>query len=262
MRRLCGGRRAGTLCEKMANLASDVKQHLTARGANLIGFADLDAVPSDKRGGLPRAVAFAVALAPHIVRGIAGGPTSEYYAEYERVNVLLGELSRSLAEMLRQRGFQAVASAATNEGIDPNTNSTVLPHKTIANLAGLGWIGKCALLVNPEFGSAVRLNRVLTDAPLPSATSIMASRCGDCRACVDACPGRAPTGKEWDPTKSRDEFFDAFACRLAAREMAQRRTGIADTFCGICIAACPWTKRYINSGAQQTFAAKRILPPA
>jgi len=229
---------------------NEITQLAMARGASLIGFADLTVLPAPVRFDLPRAVAVAVALAPDIVASIREGPTREYHAEYERVNATLGELSESLAGLLRDRGFTAMSSAATNEGIDPRTHSTLLPHKTVATLAGLGWIGKCALLVSADFGSAIRLNRVLTDAPLPTGTPITESHCGDCRACVDACPGLAATGDNWSRGKRRDDFFNAAACRRAAREAAQRRTGIVDTFCGICIAVCPWTQRYIRRSTQ------------
>lgn len=224
-------------------IENEINQHLRTQGASLVGFADLAVLPSDARYGLPRAVAFSVVLDSQVVRSIAEGPTVEYYAECERANILLGELGASLADLLRQRGFRAVASAATGVGIDQNTHSTVLPHKTVATLAGLGWIGKCALLVTPEHGSAIRLNRVLTDAPLKTATPTTQSRCGNCRACVDACPGNAPTGENWNVTKHRDTFFDPFSCRRAARKIAKQRTGIADTFCGICMAVCPYTKK-------------------
>ena len=162
-------------------LSDDIAGFLNARGADLVGFADLAMLPESARCNLPRAVAFAVALAPKIVAGIKDGPTAEYYAEYQRVNTLLGELSLATAELIRSRGFAAISSAATNESVDPKTHSTALPQKTVGTLAGFGWIGKCALLVSEQFGSAIRLNRVLTDAPLPTAVPIGESRCGDCR---------------------------------------------------------------------------------
>ncbi len=226
--------------------AGEITQYLNASGANLIGFADLTCLSVDVRHNLPRAVVFAIALAPDIVASIRCGPTKAYYAEYDRVNILLAKLSHSVADLLRHRGFTAIASAATNEGIDSETLSTRLPHKTTATLAGLGWIGKCALLVNEEFGAAIRLNRVLTDAPLPTGTPVTESRCGNCRACIDACPGMAATGGNWEPGKHRDTFFNAAVCCHTAREIAQRNTGISDTFCGMCIAACPWTQSYIK----------------
>jgi epoxyqueuosine reductase len=229
----------------------EITQFLKTNGASLVGFADLSVLPAQVRCDMPRAVAFAVALRAEIVASIKDGPTKEYYAEYERANVLLGDLSESAAEFLRRRGFSAVSSAATNEGIDTQTYSTLLPHKTVATLAGFGWIGKCALLVTEDFGSAIRLNRVLTDAPVPVARPVIESRCGDCRACVDACPGRAATGDDWRPNKHRDEFFDAAACCRTARATAQYRTGILGAFCGICIAACPWTQSYLQRSTQQ-----------
>lgn len=230
-----------------ASLSEEITAFLKAEDASLVGFADLTPLPASVRSSLPRAVGFAIALAPEVIAGIKEGPTTEYYVEYERVNKILGELSVSTANLIRNQGFTAISSAATNEGIDPNTHSTALPHKTVGTLAGLGWIGKCALLVSQPFGSAIRLNRVLTDAPLPTGRPIIESRCGDCHACVDACPGSAPSGDNWVRGKHRDAFFDASACRCTARDMAQRRTGIVDTFCGICIAVCPWTQAYIKS---------------
>ncbi len=131
--------------------------------------------------------------------------------------------------------------APTDVGIDDSTLSTRLPHKTTATRAGLGWIGKCALLVTEEFGPAVRLTTVLTDAELRVGEPVTASRCGQCMDCVQACPGRAPSGREWEAGISRDSFFDAFACRRTAREMAAK-IGLDESVCGMCIAACPWTK--------------------
>jgi len=227
-------------------LATDIIDYLKSNGASLVGFADLSVLDASARHNLPRAVGFAVALTPEIIAGIAQGPTREYHAEYQRVNALLDELSRLTADFLRGRGFTAISAAATHAGVDPATLATELPQKTIGTLAGFGWIGKCALLVNEQFGSAIRLNRVLTDAPLPTANPIVASRCGDCNVCVDSCPGKAATGDNWQRDKHRDAFFDVFACRRAAREIAQQRIGADYTVCGLCIAVCPWTQKYIK----------------
>jgi epoxyqueuosine reductase QueG len=230
----------------MPDIAGKTLELLRAHGADLVGFANVSDLPADTRQGLPRAVAFAVALEPEVVGSIRQGPTKEYHAEYVRVNRLLGELSVLVASFLREAGFQAVSSAATDEGADARTYSTRLPHKTVAARAGLGWIGKCALLVTPQYGSAVRLNRALTDAPLPTAPAVLKSRCGKCRACVEACPAHAPVGRSWEAGLSRDEYFDAYACAATALELAARRTGVQGRFCGICIAACPWTQKHLK----------------
>ncbi|MBD3369540.1 epoxyqueuosine reductase [Candidatus Fermentibacteria bacterium] len=194
----------------------------------------------------------AVALDPGVVGKITEGPTLEYMEEYKAVNELLGELSRKAAEYLTANGFKALPYAATDEGVDSRTHSTELPHKTVATLAGLGWIGKCALLVTERYGSAVRIGKVLTDATLPVAKPVVESRCEDCTVCVDACPGGAANGRNWEAGLERNRFFDAHACRRAARAKAKERIGILYAICGMCIAACPWTRRYIDEAGRSS----------
>jgi epoxyqueuosine reductase QueG len=202
-------------------------------------------LPEEVREGLPSGVSFAVALNPRIVAGIERGPSVEYYREYQRVNALLDRLGEAAAALLRERGHRAVALAATNVGVDAPTLSTRLPHKTVATRAGLGWIGKCALLVTEALGSAIRIASVLTDAELPVGTPVDTSSCGDCTVCVDLCPGNAASGTNWSAGMARESFLDAHACRRVARELAAR-TGIDETLCGLCIAVCPWTKGHLE----------------
>jgi epoxyqueuosine reductase len=224
-----------------AQLTSELLSH----GAVLVGFADLGEISPDARLGLPVGISIAVPMTPDIVAGVRNGPTNEYYAEYKRLNSLLSSLGTLAADYITQRGHKAVAFAPTNAGFDLATLTTRLPHKTVATRAGLGWIGKTALLVTKPFGPAVRLTTVLTDAAFPSGQPINASRCGDCRACVDLCPAHAATGTDWNIGAGRDSFFNAAACRKTARELSAK-IGVDESCCGMCIAACPWTQAYIR----------------
>lgn len=193
---------------------------------------------------MPSAVSIAVALDASVIAGIRDGPSQEYQAEYRRANALLWNLAELTRSMIEDSGYGAIAKAATHEGIDPQTQSTLLPHKTVATKAGLGWIGKCALLVTEKYGSAVRITTVLTDAELETAVPVESPRCGDCVICVESCPGGAPSGRSWTSNGERDSFFDAFACAKAARQQALARLRVDDTICGICIAVCPCTIQY------------------
>ena len=114
-----------------------------------------------------------------------------------------------------------------------------------ATRAGLGWVGKSALLVTPEFGPAVRLTTVLTDAPLPVGQPVTESRCGQCRACVECCPGAAPRGAAWRRGVGRDELLDVEACRRGVRDASARR-GLDVLVCGRCIAACPRAQAWLR----------------
>ena len=195
-------------------------------------------------GGFPRAVSIAVALDPAIIREISNGPTREYFAEYERVNRLLTELGQRVVEILAEAGKQARAVEPTTAYLNEHTLSMPVQHKTIATRAGLGWIGKSALLITKEYGPAVRLSSVLTDAEFRTGDPVDASGCGDCHRCVDRCPAGAIVGCHWRPDAPRESIYNAFVCRDTASRLAGRQ-GIHATICGICINACPWTQKYI-----------------
>lgn len=231
-------------------LNDELKKLLTAKGASLVGFADLREIAPEFRDNLPFGISIATALNPEIISEIRDGPTKRYYAEYKRANQLLDKLGGFAVQFLEQRGYKARRFAPTfsggNGGFDSEKLSTRLQHKTTATRAGLGWIGKCALLVTREFGSAVRFTTVLTNAPLATGQPVNSSSCGRCAACVDICPGQAPKGKDWQLGMPRESLFDAFACQEAARELATKLIGIPETICGLCIVSCPWTKKYLK----------------
>jgi epoxyqueuosine reductase QueG len=114
---------------------------------------------------------------------------------------------------------------------------STFPHKTAATKAGLGWIGKNALLVTNDFGCGVRLGTVLTDAPVITGEPVTESKCGDCTLCMDACPYNAIRGKNWYPGISRDSLLNASLCNEKREEM-----GVTLGYkhpCGLCLQVCP-----------------------
>jgi len=240
------------------NLAGELRKYLIGQGASVVAYADIAPVDVELRGGLPVGISIAVALDPRIVMGIANGPTTEYAEEYHRANQLLCELSQAAAQFLMDRGYKAIARDATVADLDRETLSTPVPHKTIATLAGVGWIGKCALLVTEEFGSAIRLNSAFTDAPLPLGEPITESQCGECTNCLDICPGHAPSGQLWSRGMARAELYDAFACFSAARAKSGE-IGFNGTICGMCIAACPYTRRALaRRNVTENYSKERV----
>ncbi|NTV89165.1 MAG: epoxyqueuosine reductase [Clostridiales bacterium] len=223
----------------------EIRERLLEKGATIVGFADLSGIEEEKRHGYQYGILIGISVNPQVIPGIKDGPTFEYYYEYESLNTKLNSLGEFAERFLREKGFEALAKTQEVVVIDEATRSTELPHKTVATRAGVGWIGKCALLVTEKFGSAVRIISVLTNAGLETGIPINDSKCGDCIECVKICPAGAPLGENWDVNKYRDEFYNAFECRKAARERSMR-IGINESHCGLCILACPWTKRYIE----------------
>lgn len=228
------------------NISEEIREKLIAKGASVVGYADLSSVPEKDRRGYRYGIAIGIALTPETVLGIKEGPTHEYYREYKRLNNLLNELDEYAAELLKEKGFDALPKVQSVIEIDEKTRRTELPHKTVATRAGIGWIGKCALLVTEEYGSTIRISSVLTNAELDVGVPINKSRCGDCSVCKNVCPAGAVSGSSWEVHKDRDEFYNAHSCRKTARERSGK-IGIDESLCGLCIYSCPYTQRYLNS---------------
>jgi epoxyqueuosine reductase len=231
----------------MPALNDELLTFLKSHDASLVGFADLKEIDSEVCDGFPFGISIAIALNPEIIAEIKDGPTAAYYQEYKRLNNLLDDLGQKTAQFLIEKGYNTQAGPATFEE-DNATLSARLPHKTVATRAGLGWIGKCALLVTKKFGSALRFTTVLTDAPLDTGRPVNNSLCGHCTHCVDACPAQAHTGVNWQAGIPREALYDAFKCRDMARGLSKKSFGEAVSICGLCIVACPWTKKYLERG--------------
>ncbi len=240
---------------------AQLQKELTRKGAWRVLPADLSALPAEQRDGLPRGVSISVALDLSIVNRLPISVTSEYVDECERVNLLLDQLADTAAEQIRSAGYRAFSLSRNNVTHDRNNHATLLPYKTVATRAGLGWIGKNALLITRERGSALRLTAVLTDAPLPCAEPINESHCGDCEVCLRNCPGQAILGPNWSPESKREDFYSAFSCRKACIERTWNvKPGVS--YCGLCITVCPHTQKAIRAaGIDYGFPAPVFAGP-
>jgi epoxyqueuosine reductase len=194
---------------------------------------------------LPTAISFLIRLRPASTAGLDAGPTPEYVAEYRRVNRRLIAAGEAVTYLLSVHGF--CAERVDDDAPDGPGDPPIFPSKTAATRSGLGWVGKTALLVTREFGSAVRLGTVFTDLLLSPRAPIVESRCGSCRACVDACPAAAGRDVIWRAGTPQSMLYDSKAC-----DTYQRRFAEYDEICGICIWTCPYTQRALRAVAPMT----------
>lgn len=227
-------------------LTANLKEH----GATQVGFADLSVIPQTARQNLPYGIAIAIALDPTIVSRIPTGPHLDYYDGYKLVNNQLNTLCEYTAQLIVYAGYKAFPQSRRNVRQDENRR-TPLPHKTVATLAGMGWIGKSAVLVTEEYGSAVRLTTILTDMPFVTGTPVVTSKCGDCMECTVHCPGKAVKGAAWNAGIAREELLDPDACKETVINRG-REFDLTEGTCGVCLAICPYTKRYIKNAMEKT----------
>ena len=99
-------------------------------------------------------------------------------------------LGRDYHKVMRnrlQRLADRIESTVGEFGYRAFVDSAPVLEKALAEKAGLGWIGKHSNLLSRDAGSWYFLGELYTDLPLPTDTATEA-HCGDCTACIDACP--------------------------------------------------------------------------
>ena len=166
--------------------------------------------------------------------GEQAGRVAQYAwsADYHRV---LGRRLERLATAVREIAPGAKARCYVDAG--------PVPERELAQRAGLGWIGKNMMLIDPGRGSFTFIGVVLTDAALAADLPFEADRCGTCRACLDACPTSAFVAPHvldarrcisYLTIEHTAEFHDA----------EQRLVGEWLFGCDVCQDVCPWNVKF------------------
>lgn len=160
-----------------------------------------------------------------------------------------------VARYARGRDYHGVfeerltALAEVVEELDPEART--LPYvdygpvleRDHAQRAGLGWIGKNTLLIDPTLGSYLLLGALLTTLEVPPDDAFTEDRCGTCVRCIDACPTGAI---RWPRGLDARLCISYLTIELRGEIPVELRPLIGNRIfgCDICQEVCPW-----NDGA-------------
>lgn len=229
----------------MKYLNKEIENELKNKGAALIRFVSISHLEEKQNRKVPNAIVFALPLTAEYVKTVFDIPDyvqariDDNYNfdddEYSQTEHKAGEIADRLAEFITGKGYKAISQSDTGllaDGVfNYETKESVLPHKTVALLGGLGWIGKNNLLITPEYGAAQCLGTVLTDAPLETVLyEPLYPKCRSCTTCVNICERNVLKGKIWSRSVSRDEIVDIHGCSTCLK----------------CLVHCPRTQTYIK----------------
>ncbi|KWW30801.1 MAG: (Fe-S)-binding protein [bacterium P3] len=124
----------------------------------------------------------------------------------------------------------------------PCVDTVPVADKHWAVRAGLGWLGRNTLLINPTYGSLCFLAELVTVTLVDSYDLPVANRCGDCHRCLDACPNRAlqsgPNGGSRLDARRCTSYHTVESRASRLPESLQRR-GYAFG-CDCCQLVCPY----------------------
>jgi epoxyqueuosine reductase len=155
-------------------------------------------------------------------------------ADYHRV---LGRRLERLATAVRE----IVPGTKTRCYVDAGP----VPERELAQRAGLGWIGKNMMLIDPARGSFTFIGVVLADAALAPDLPFEADRCGTCRACLDACPTSAFVAPGvLDARRCISYLTIEHAAEFG--DVEQQFVGEWLFGCDVCQDVCPWNVKFAS----------------
>jgi epoxyqueuosine reductase len=186
---------------------------------------------------------------------VLGQPETAYVSRYavgrdyhKLMRKRLATLAKWIEERIGPFGYRAFVDSAP------------VMERALARKAGLGWVGKNAMLLNPKAGSLFFLGELYVDLPLPVDPPFDSEHCGSCSACRTACPTDAIV---------EDRVVDARACisyltiELFGAIPVRFREAMGNRVfgCDDCQLVCPFT-RFARATAEDDFAPRHDLDRA
>lgn len=146
-----------------------------------------------------------------------------YAGAYRELNRALDTISGRIADRLGGVAIPATVGGLTTVGNVKEYDEMTVSHRVVAENAGLGWRGKNELIINQEYGCALRFASIVTSVRLPHGEKVP-SACGECAACLEVCSFLRNKRKLKDYRENCRRFIDAL--------------GLEEKVCGKCILAC------------------------
>lgn len=156
-------------------------------------------------------------------------------------------LGRDYHKVLRKKLAKVAAKlqeALPNAKARAFTDSAPVLEKAVAEKAGLGWIGKNTLLLNRSAGSWFFLGEIFTDAKLQIDINVASGNqdlCGNCTACITACPTGAIIGPRQLDSKRCISYL-TIEHKGDIPESLRAPMGNRIFGCDDCQLVCPWTQ--------------------
>lgn len=148
-------------------------------------------------------------------------------------------------ELFREKLYTLLSELEAFLGFSVNgraiTDSAPLLERATARRAGLGWVGRSAMLIHPQRGTYTLLCELLIDLELREDVEPIRDHCGTCHRCVDACPTGAIRG---DGSIDARKCISYLTIELKGSIPRDLRAPIGEQMlgCDICQAVCPWNR--------------------
>ena len=184
----------------MTNLSHMIKEEALNSGAALVGICRSSDIPENRERMdtiLPGHRSIVVVAVAHSVGALDSKyiPVQQYDTAftYEETDKVAHIVSRII-----QAGGETAAAVPAYLPLDMGEDKMGMvgdiSWRNAAVESGIARWGQCSLAVTDEYGPRVRLGGVITTAELDYDSKNEDPFCGECDACMEACPPRALSG--------------------------------------------------------------------
>ena len=216
-----------------------LKQYLLSQGISKVGYTQVNV---DEFSSLNYGIALVLKLPREAIQALLDDEFKKYWKIFHGQIDTLTDIAFKGEKLIKDNGYDAFALTMKRNECDMEKLLSKLPYKTLATTSGLGWVGRSALFVCEEYGSAVALSGILTDMPLEVGRAITDSFCDDCEECQKACPVDAINPIKWNSRLERSDIIDIETC--SEYVIDQFKSGLG---CSKCLSNCRLTQEYFKN---------------
>lgn len=183
----------------------------------------------------------------------AGDPARGIFARYAR-NDDYHDLLKDRLIRLQERIDEELLPVQGRSYVD---TGAVL-ERELAVRAGLGWVGRNTMLIQPGHGSYFFLGVILLDVELPYDDPFTRDHCGSCEACVAGCPTGALLGRDADgaPVMDARRCISYLTIELRGPIPRELRPLMGNRIygCDICQEVCPHNNpKFVQITSEEAF---------
>lgn len=190
------------------NLKDEITSMAKEMGVHKVGFTSRerlsDGPPSADPGFvLPTArsaISLVVALEQEPIRAyLAKEDQMAHVEDHKKSYITLGKAGISIADFLKQQGYASVSPIPNIEYRQNQPYMAMVPplsHRYVSVAAGTTAMGWSSNVLAPEYGAAVSLTSVVTEAELEPDPMLDECYCDHCGLCARACPSQYISPRE------------------------------------------------------------------
>jgi epoxyqueuosine reductase len=155
------------------------------------------------------------------------------YARLKDYHIFVKNMLRELAGYIKEE-------IDGNAGFKICVDSVPLAERALAVRAGLGFIGRNHMLINPEYGMEIFLGEIITTVELEPDEPFV-SQCHSCDKCIIQCPTGALMRNGWFDAARCISYLTMVHKGDIEKELSQK-IGNCIFGCDQCVLICPYYK--------------------